>query len=633
MLLSMGALGYGFYNYYSGVFDSAVPVPLISQQAERAFRAPENSIAVLPFADLSELGDQVHFSDGIAEEILNLLTQVDGLHVAARTSSFAFRDPQKDIREIGRLLNVSTVLEGSIRTSGNRIRMTAQLINVEDGYHIWSKQFDRELDDIFTIQDEVAESIATALVDSFSGLDSRSASRTDSLAAFESYRTGRLHWWRRSPEELQRAIQLFAASLEHDAMFAPAYAALADSWLLLSMYGNISLQDAIARAQPLIEKALGIDAESAEAFSALGLARWQIGQVDSAETAFRQAIRLNGDYIPARLWLGGLLGELGRFPEQSMVLEEAMRLDPLNELLAINYAGNLFTRGNPSGGREMLAQLIELRPLSTSLLRTSAQLASASGDLVTGWKYAWRAYDLEPESPVVVTAMSQAWLDVGDTSEAERVLLAGMNASDENLSLRADYFFVLLVQGRYEEAETLVRENGGNSLQGLPANLQAMLHLQLGMLALAKDDIEMAQRELESSLELVEDQAFEGKHLMMLTMASVAHLKAGDNERADQRLEDAQRSIRNARLNGVDNSDLYYAQSGVHALRGEPQEAVTALQAAYDRGFRKHWVLEIDHRIDAIRDEPDYLALEQQILDDVNQARAEIGSQQVALLW
>ena len=137
MMLGTAALGYGFYSYYSNVFDSS----LIEQ---RAFVAPENSIAVLPFADLSADQSQAYFSDGIAEEILNLLAQVKGLHVAARTSSFAFREPDKDIREIGRLLNVSTVLEGSLRKAGNRIRMTAQLINVEDGYHIWSQSYDRE---------------------------------------------------------------------------------------------------------------------------------------------------------------------------------------------------------------------------------------------------------------------------------------------------------------------------------------------------------------------------------------------------------------------------------------------------------------------------------------------------------
>ena len=177
--------------------------------------------------------------------------------MAARTSSFAFRESKEDIREIGRLLNVRTVLEGSVRTSGDQIRLTAQLINVEDGYHIWSKVYDRKLTDIFEIQDEVASSIASALVDSFTGLVNKPESRTDSLAASQSYHTGRLHWWRRTPAELQKAIEMFATALEHDAGFAPAYAAMADTWLLLSLYGNITTVKATEKAQMMIEKGAG----------------------------------------------------------------------------------------------------------------------------------------------------------------------------------------------------------------------------------------------------------------------------------------------------------------------------------------------------------------------------------------
>ena len=326
MMLGVFGLGYGFYGYYSNVFTDGGPgelQTLASQQRE--FVAPENSIAVLPFADLSEDSSQGYFSDGIAEEILNVLAKVNGLHVAARTSSFAFRKPDKDIREIGRLLNVGTVLEGSIRKSGDRIRLTAQLINVEDGYHIWSNSYDRKLDDVFAIQDEVASAIATALVDSFAGLQQKPASRTRDLAAFEAYRTGRLHWWRRSPDELHQAITLFAKALEHDPAFAPAYAAMADSWLLLSMYGNLTNLKATERAMPMIEKALEIDPESAEAFAALGLARMQIGQKDAAESALRQSIKLDDDYVPAYLWLGGLLGKSGRLPEQSQILQQIGR--------------------------------------------------------------------------------------------------------------------------------------------------------------------------------------------------------------------------------------------------------------------------------------------------------------------
>jgi TolB-like protein len=287
MLLATAGLAGVFYQYYSGVFEP----PAVEQVAdERAFLAPENSIAVLPFADMSQDGDQGHVADGISEEILNLLAQVDGLRVAARTSSFAFRESLDDIRQIGRLLNVRTILEGSVRTSGDRIRLTAQLINVEDGYHIWSNYYDRKATDLFEIQDEVASSIAEALVENFDGLNTKPASRTDSLAASQAYRTGRLHWWRRTPTELQKAIEMFAKALEHDAQFAPAYAAMADSWLLLSLYGNVTTVKAIEKAQAMVDKALAIDPESAEAFAALGLARWQIGQMDAAESALRHAV-------------------------------------------------------------------------------------------------------------------------------------------------------------------------------------------------------------------------------------------------------------------------------------------------------------------------------------------------------
>ena len=253
MMLGMAGLGYGFYGYYSNVFETATQselIPLVAQQRE--FVAPENSIAVLPFADMSADRNQGYFSDGIAEEILNVLAKVEGLHVAARTSSFAFRGRDEDIREIGRLLNVRTILEGSIRKSGDQIRMTAQLINVEDGYHIWSETYERKLEDVFAIQDEIASAIATALVDSFAGLEQKLTSRPQDLAAFEAYRTGRLHWWRRSPEELEKAITLFATALEHDPSFAPAYAAIADSWLLLSLYGNLTNMKATERAMPMI---------------------------------------------------------------------------------------------------------------------------------------------------------------------------------------------------------------------------------------------------------------------------------------------------------------------------------------------------------------------------------------------
>ena len=633
MLVGMTGLASVFYQYYSSVFSNPATSQLVTEPADqRVFKAPENSIAVLPFSDLSEDGDQVHFSDGIAEELLNLLAQVDGLHVAARTSSFAFRDPQTDIREIGRVLNVGTILEGSVRTAGTRIRLTAQLINVEDGYHIWSQSYDRELDDIFTIQDEVASSIATALVESFHGLSARPAGRTDSLAASQAYRTGRLHWWRRTPGELQRAIELFATALEHDSQFAPAYAAMADTWMLLSLYGNISVIKATQKANPMIEKALQIDPESGEAFAALGLARWQIGQMDAAESALRQAVKLNEDYVPAQLWLGGILKELGRYPEERMVLEKAMELDPLNELLAVNYAGNLSVTGDWESGKDLMQGLVRLRPDSTVLLRAMASYEFEHGNLVEGWRLANRAWLLEPENPEDIATLARTWIMLGGISEAEELIEQGLEKSPQNAGLLGTQFMTKLVAGRFEEAQSLLRDVMADFGENMPPNLQSNFDVQLGIIALVQGNYPLAYELFSKTISNEDKPAYSGDEVMVLTMASLISRRLNKPEEAEARLLAAQRKVQRARLNGVDDPGIYYTEAVLLAMQGDPESALQKLNQAYERGFRERWLLTVDGRLDSLRDREAFVLFQNQVEDDINQALAEIRSVPVAAL-
>jgi TolB-like protein/tetratricopeptide (TPR) repeat protein len=634
MLLAMGGLAYGFYQYYSGVFQAPAEQAGVQSVAGREFSAPENSIAVLPFADLSQENDQGQFAAGMSEEILNLLAQVDGLNVAARTSSFAVGDNEGGIREIGRLLNVRTILEGSVRKSGDRIRLTAQLINVEDGFHIWSKIYDRDMTDIFEIQDEVASAIATALVDSFEGLSAKPESRTDSIAAAQAYRTGRLHWWRRTPDELQKAIELFAKALEHDARYAPAYAAMADTWLLISLYGNITTMKATKKAQAMIEKALEIDPESAEAFAALGLARWQIGQLDAAESALRQATELNADYIPAQLWLAGVLGQQGRYPEEHLVLQQAMQRDPLNELLMVNYAQNLSTRGGWEEGREMLGGLLQLRPDSTILLRFMAKMEIYNGNLVEGWKLANRAYQLQPDNPEDIASLARTWVLLGETEEAERLVLEGLESAGQNQNLLGTYWQTLVVARRYEEAETLIREMIAEAGEDLPESLMRNFNTQLGLIALIRGDFARARDLLVSAINDEDDTAYSGDAVMVVTMAALASDSVGQSEEASDLLNDAERKVRRARLNGVDDPGIYYNEAILLAMRSEPEMAMAKLKEAYQRGFREQWVMNIDSRLAPLRDNPDFLVLMEQIRDDINQARTEIKalSRTMALL-
>ena len=628
MMVAMFGLAFVFYQYYSEFFETGSAQQVVEQ---REFKAPENSIAVLPFTDMSEEGDQAYFSDGISEEILNLLAGVDGLHVAARTSSFAFRDSKENIGEIGRLLNVRTLLEGSVRKIDNRIRLTAQLINIEDGYHIWSQTYDRELTDIFTIQDEVANHIATALVESFAGLSTTLVGRTDSFAASQAYRTGRIHWWRRTPGELQRAIELFATALEHDARFAPAYAAMADTWLLLSLYGNVSTVKATRKAEAMIEKALEVDPESEEAFAALGLARWQIGQMDAAESALRQSVELNENYVPAQLWLAGLMGDQGRYPEESQVLEKAMTLDPLNELLAVNYSKNLAVRGNWAEGKELMQGLIDLRPDSTILLRAMSGYELKAGNLVEGWNLANRAWRLQPDDPEDISVLAWTWVMLGDIEEAERIIRQGLEKSSQNGKLLRAYWKTLMALHRFEEAETLVRDLMSEYGDSLPDALRRNFNFQLGMIAFVRDDFPRAYSLFSEAIGDEDQLAYSGEDIWGFTMASLVSEIVGKHEEAESRLADAERKVTRARLNGVDNPDIYYTEAVILAMRDQSERALEKLNQAYQRGFRELWTLNIDARLDSLREQPGFIALKNRITDDVNSALTEVNSARLAM--
>ncbi len=621
MLVTVG-LGYTFYDYYSGVFEETAIVE--QAQAQRAFTAPENSIAVLPFADLTAGADQGYFADGVSEEILNLLAQVNGLQVAARTSSFAFREPDKDIREIGRLLNVRTVLEGSVRTSGNRVRLTAQLINVEDGFHIWSQSYDREMSDIFAIQDEIASEIAQALVESFEGLETNPASRADNLAAAEAYRTGRLLWWRRTPADLQRAAEHFAEALQQDPTFAPAYAALADTWLLLSLYGNVTPMEGIEKANPMIEKALKMDPNCAEAFAALGLARSHLQQNEAAESALRHAIDLNPNYVPAHLWLSTTLESQGRYPEQQLVLEQAMELDPLNELLAVNFAGNLSVRGEWDRAQTILKDLLAFKPDSTTLLRALANHELLHGNLVEGFKLALRSHTLQPQDPSDLSTLAQAWINLGAPEEAEQVLMQGLELHPNNLQIQNTYWQLLLAEGRTEEAKSLARKWLREAGDPPPEFMTQMFNTQMGMLTLREGDFTAAVDYLSAATGATTQGKYDNFQIFLLTMAALANQRLGDEEKAQSLLVRANRDLQRARVNGVDNPDIDYNEAVMLAMRGNIDGGLTKLQEAYDGGFRLTWLLQLDPRIDALRARPEFIALSERIDRDVEAAREEV---------
>lgn len=297
---------------------------------------PAKSIAVLPFLNIGNDPDQQYFSDGIAEEIINALTNLKDLKVAGRTSSFKFRDHDIDLKELGRRLLVSTVLAGSVRKQGKRVRITAQLINVEDGYQMWSEKYDREMDDVFAIQDDIAQAITKKLKLTFlkKGQIQTKRKPTGNTTAYELYLKGRFYVNRRDVWML-RSLECFQQAIALDPQFALAHAAYADASLLIGFYGLKAPTEVFARAKQSAEKAIQLDPFLCEPYCALGYYyicfEWNWSD---AKRNFEKAITLNPQYAEGhiRYACNFLTCVTGQFEEAQSHAETAIRLEPLSSL-------------------------------------------------------------------------------------------------------------------------------------------------------------------------------------------------------------------------------------------------------------------------------------------------------------
>ena len=299
-----------------------------------------SSIAVLPFADLSPEKDQEYFCDGMTEEIIDALSKIGGIRVVARTSSFAFKGKQQDIREIGKKLNVAAVLEGSVRKDGNRLRVTAQLNSVADGYHLWSETYERELKDVFTVQDEISRAIVNTLQLKLSGRILQPNSSPENVETYELYLQGRYHWSRWRTEGAEQAIHYFEAAIQKDPKYAPAYAGIAYSYCWLGFFGALPPTEAMPKARQAAEKALSLDDSLAAAHTALAYVKalyefdWPV-----AEREFKRAIELNAGDADAHFGYGiTYLTPQGRLDDAVREMQKARDLDPLSPVQA-NYLG------------------------------------------------------------------------------------------------------------------------------------------------------------------------------------------------------------------------------------------------------------------------------------------------------
>jgi serine/threonine-protein kinase len=326
---------------------------------------PDESIAVLPFANLSTDPDTEYFSDGITEEIIDTLARLPGLRVAARTSSFAFRGKSADLAEIGAKLRVATVLEGSVRKAGKHLRVTVQLVKVGDGFHLWSERYDREMTDVFVIQEEIARAIAKRLQVTFAGGEGGVlvTPPTRNLDAYHLYLKGRYYWTRRGPG-LKQALDCFSQVLALDPNYAAAHAGLADTWTLLGIHGRAAATEVLPRARAAIQRALELAPDLAEAHCAAGTLKLAFEwDWPGAERDLRRAIELNPRNVAAWYWMAVHLGLVqGRFDEGLLHARRAVELDPLAAIPLSHLGMVLIAAGKYDAAIEVLLRACDLSP-------------------------------------------------------------------------------------------------------------------------------------------------------------------------------------------------------------------------------------------------------------------------------
>ena len=393
------------------------------ENGSKSVASLDKKIAVLPFSNFTGDPANDYFCDGLAEELLNALARIKGLKVAARTSAFSLRGKSLDVGEIGTALGVDMVLESSVRKSGNRLRITAQLINASDGFHIWSGQYDRELRDIFDVQEEITLAIVDSLKLNLLGDQRNNVLRrsTENTQAYSLYLHGRFLWNKRTTEDVTRAIRCFEEAIDLDPNYALAYTGIADCYNASGFSYDLGLTagEVISRAKNAAAKAFEIDETLAEAQTSLAYAKllfdWDFEQ---AEALFRRALELNPNYANARHWYTHLLIAISQFDEALTQGERALELDPLSAVMNTHLGWHF--------------------------------LCTRKNDLAIAQFH--RTFTLDSEFVVAQWYLALAFEQAGRFSEAETAFREALLSTNQDLMIRADAAHLYAVSGQHERA-------------------------------------------------------------------------------------------------------------------------------------------------------------------------------------
>ncbi len=411
-LLSVGLFMFGRYGF--------------REKNSASRELPAKSIAVLPFVNISADNTDEYLSDGVSEELITALSKITGLKVKARTSSFAFKNKNEDIQKIGELLHVSHLLEGSVAKAGNKLRITAKLIQASDGNHLWSDTYDLELQDIFAVRSEVAQRVAATLKVRLLGEEKKRLDQkpTENLEAYNLYLRGRYFWNKRTPDGIKQAIEQFQQSVERDPSFALGYAGLADSYIALTFYNFAAPHETMPKARESALKAVALDNTAAEPHASLGniLVNYDWNW-SAAEKAFKRSIELKPDYATAHEWyaIHYLIGT-GRLEEAIQEMKKALELEPASLIMNTFMGATLYYAGRYDEAIDQCRRTIEMDPnfaVAHWHLGLAYEQQQNFDAAIEEFK---KATSLSEGSPLMKAALGRAYAESQKKLEAEKIL-------------------------------------------------------------------------------------------------------------------------------------------------------------------------------------------------------------------
>jgi TolB-like protein/Tfp pilus assembly protein PilF len=579
--------------------------------APDAEQVTNKSIAVLPFVNISSDKEQEYFSDGITEEILNSLASVKELKVAGRTSSFAFKGQNQDLRRIGDLLGVEHILEGSVRKSGTTVRITAQLVQVEDGFHLWSDTYDRELTDVFAIQDEIANEILNQLKARL--LDEEQPAimspRTDP-EVYDLYLLAKQRLYSRTRHTIESAVELLDQAIAKDPDYAPAYAQRGIATMFLSdrSYGTIPQAEALVQGKRFIDTALEKDPQLAEAWAGLGLYHInRPAEHEQAIDALTKALSINPNLINASNWLQSTLVATGNPRGALQILEQMTQRDPLYRP-GFGNAVNLYnTFGQQEKAKALIDQFSKYDPNAVHLLRADATNRFYSGESAEGLRLAEQAYRLAPTD-----AVSHFWFTVGlaQTLQLERI-------AEEGIDFFQVEAFDLL--GRREEAFELAFEL---SREGELWNLFALYNRA----DRSQELIDYLEERWPGLDTFAADYPHNEVGYPLMAEVALAYSRTGNTVRFDDALLLVENAMSNLSGQGIDNW-VFMVENAKHlALAGEYDDAITQLEHAVDRGFQGYApIAKFIPMFEPLSDDPRFVTAEAQMIEGINIERRALG--------